>query len=172
MIKELWLKEKDKQKYLEEEQEIMRILNEKETVHEEGHYVVLYITDTRSVKRFGCRVLVDEALINDLEKILGNGSVKVVEKEEPEDEFKRVYGSYIDEMLCVPGADENTCLELMKIQRLDRIADVLEDINGALIGMGGDIEALGDCVGTAPARYVGGREYRFLRIGGSVDAGN
>lgn len=64
-----------------------------------------------------------------------------------------------------------TDFEQMQIEQLKRIADVLEDINSALISMGGDIEALGDCVGTAPPRYVGGREYKFLRIGGSVDTG-
>lgn len=64
-----------------------------------------------------------------------------------------------------------TEFEQMQIEQLKRIADVLEDINSALIGMGGDIEALGDCVGTAPARYKGERDYRFLRIGGSVDTG-
>lgn len=64
-----------------------------------------------------------------------------------------------------------TEFEQMQIEQLKRIADVLEDINGALIGMGGDIEALGECVGTAPARYKGGRDYHFLRIGGSVDTG-
>ena len=171
MIKELWLKERDKQKYLEEEQEIMRILNEKETVDEEGHNVVLYITDTRSVKRFGCRVFVDESLINDLEEILGNGSVKVVQKEGPEEEYRRMYEQYIDEMCHVPGTDENTRLELMKIQRLDRIADVLEDINGTLISMSGDIESLGECVGVIPARYTQGIDVHFLRIIGSVDTG-
>ncbi|HJB95944.1 MAG TPA: hypothetical protein H9765_10075 [Candidatus Mediterraneibacter intestinigallinarum] len=64
-----------------------------------------------------------------------------------------------------------TEFEQMQIEQLKRIADVLEDINGTLIGMGGDIEALGECVETAPPRYVGGREHHFLRIGGSVDAG-
>lgn len=62
-------------------------------------------------------------------------------------------------------------VEMMKIQRLDRIANVLEDINSALINMGGDIEALGDCVGTIPARYTQGLDVHFLRIGGSVDTG-
>ena len=37
--------------------------------------------------------------------------------------------------------------------------------------MGGDIEALGDCVGTIPARYTQGIDVHFLRIGGSVDSG-
>lgn len=62
-----------------------------------------------------------------------------------------------------------TEFEQMRIEQLKRIADVLEDINGALISMGGDIEALGDCVGVIPPRYPQGMEYKFLRIGGSVD---
>lgn len=172
MIKELWLKVGDTQKYLEEEQRIMHVLGEKEAEREEGYRVVLYIANTRNIKKLRRWVLVDEALTNDLEEILGGGSVKVVEKEEPEDEFRRVYKQYIDEMCCVPGVDENMRVELMKIQRLDRIADVLEDINGALISMGGDIEALGDCVGTIPARYTQGIDVHFLRIGGGVDSGN
>ncbi len=172
MIKELWLKVEDMQKYLEEEQRIMHVLSEKEAEREDGHQVVLYVADTRNIKKLRRWVLVDEALINDIEKILGGESVRVVQKEEPEDEFKRAYRRYIDEMCCIPGADENMRVELMKIQRLDRIADVLEDINSALIGMGGDVEALGDCVGTIPARYTQGNDVHFLRIGGSVDSGN
>lgn len=62
-----------------------------------------------------------------------------------------------------------TEFEQMQIEQLKRIADVLEDINGTLISMGGDIEALGDCVGVIPPRYPRGMEYKFLRIGGSVD---
>ena len=68
-------------------------------------------------------------------------------------------------------ADEPCNFLRYELEERDRIADVLEDINGALINMGGDIEALGECVGTAPARYKGGRDYHFLRIGGSVDTG-
>lgn len=64
-----------------------------------------------------------------------------------------------------------TEFEQMQIEQLKRIADVLEDINGALINMGGDIKALGDCVGVIPPRYTQGVEYKFLRIGGSVDTG-
>lgn len=64
-----------------------------------------------------------------------------------------------------------TEFEQMQIEQLKRIADVLEDINGTLISMGGDIEALGDCVGTIPARYTQGIDVHFLRIGGSVDTG-
>ena len=61
--------------------------------------------------------------------------------------------------------------EQMQIEQLKRIADVLEDINGTLIGMSGDIEALSECIGYEPSRYQGGEGCSFLRIGGSVDAG-
>ena len=171
MIKELWLKVENVQKYLEEEQRITHVLSEKEAEREEGCQVVVYVADTRNIKKLRRWCLVDEALINDIEQILGDETVKVVQKEEPEEEYRRMYKQYIDEMCHVPGVDENTRLELMKIRRLDRIADVLEDINSALIGMGGDIEALGDCVGTIPARYTQGIDVHFLRIGGSVDTG-
>lgn len=171
MIKELWLKVENVQRYLEEEQRIMHVLSEKEVEREDGYQVVLYVEDTRNIKKLRRWVLVDEALINDLEQILGGESVRVVQKEEPEEEFRRMYKNYIDEMCCIPGVDENMRVELMKIQRLDRIADVLEDINGTLIGMSGDIENLGDCVGIIPARYPQSVDYKFLRIGGSVDSG-
>ena len=67
--------------------------------------------------------------------------------------------------------DATTQIEVAKLAQLKRIADVLEDINGTLISMGGDIEALGDCVGTIPARYTQGIDVHFLRIGRSVDTG-
>ena len=156
MIKELWLKVENVQEYLEEEQRIMHVLSEKEAERGDGYRAVLYVASTRNIKKLRRWVLVDEVLTSNLEEILGSDSVKVVEKEEPEEEFRRMYRKYMDEMSCVPGVDENMRVELMKIQRLDRIADVLEDINGTLIGMGGDIEALGDCVGAIPARYAQG----------------
>ena len=68
------------------------------------------------------------------------------------------------------GTTDTAVTNLMICKRLDRIADVLEDINSALIGMSEPIESLAECVDVAPARY-GGREYTFLHIGGSVDAG-
>lgn len=81
------------------------------------------------------------------------------------------FEEYVKEFLEAPGADEDERLKFMELKRLDRIADVLEDINGALISMGGDIEALGDCAGTISARYTQGIDVHFLRIGGSVDTG-
>ena len=67
--------------------------------------------------------------------------------------------------------DVPTQIEVAKLAKLKRIADALEGINGALINMGGDIEALGDCVEVIPARYTQGIDLHFLRIGGSVDTG-
>ena len=64
-----------------------------------------------------------------------------------------------------------TEFEQKQIEQLKRIADVLEDINGTLISMSGDIESLGECVGVIPARYTQGIDLHFLRIGGSVDSG-
>ena len=63
-----------------------------------------------------------------------------------------------------------TEFEQMQIEQLKRIADVLEGINSTLIDMSAPIESLAECVDVSPARY-GGREYTFLHIGGSVDAG-
>ena len=84
-------------------------------------------------------------------------------------EFKE----YEQEFLEAPGTSRSERLKFMELKRLDRIADVLEDINGALINMGGDIEALGECAGYVPPRqgYVKTEGYRFLRIGGIVDTG-
>lgn len=81
------------------------------------------------------------------------------------------YREIVNEFCEVADDDDSFALEVMKIEQLKRIADVLEDINGTLISMGGDIEALGDCVGTIPARYTQGIDVHFLRIGGSVDTG-
>lgn len=82
------------------------------------------------------------------------------------------YREIIDEFCEVAGDDDSFALEVMKIEQLKRIADVLEDINGALISMGGDIEALSDCVGMIPGTVHTGKDFHFLRIGGSVDTGN
>lgn len=91
--------------------------------------------------------------------------------------MKEEYRKIVNELLGLPedaeinfeGVTDMAVTNLMICKQLDRIADVLEDINGALISMGGDIEALGDCVGVLPPRYAQGMEYKFLRIGGSVD---
>lgn len=60
------------------------------------------------------------------------------------------YREIIDEFCEVAGDDDSFALEVMKIEQLKRIADVLGDINGALISMGGDIEALSGLCGYDP----------------------
>lgn len=92
--------------------------------------------------------------------------------------MKEEYRKIINELLGLPedaeinfeGATDTAVTNLMICKRLDRIAGVLEDVNSALIEMSTPIESLAECVDIAPARY-GGREYTFLHIGGSVDAG-
>ena len=96
MIRELWLKVENVQRYLEEEQRIMHVLSEKEAEREDGYRVVLYVENTRNIKKLRRWVLVDEALINDIKQILGDETVRVVQKEEPEDEFRRTYKNYIN----------------------------------------------------------------------------
>lgn len=65
--------------------------------------------------------------------------------------------------------NDNTTIEFMKIERLERIADVLEDINSTLISMSAPIEQLSECVGYAPPRHYQKQGYNFLRIAGQVD---
>ena len=64
-----------------------------------------------------------------------------------------------------------TEFEQMQIEQLKRLTDVLEDMNGELINLGMNIEVLSDCVGTVPSRYDSKKNYKFLRIAGSVDTG-
>ena len=86
------------------------------------------------------------------------------------EEFRKMLSELVGEELEFDGFKEEFEKEGLP-HDLKRIADALEDINGALIGMGGDIEALGDCVDTIPAWYTQGIDLHFLRIGGSVDSG-
>ena len=65
-----------------------------------------------------------------------------------------------------------TEFEQMQIEQLKRIADILEDMNSALIGINGSVEELEKCVGFQPVRrrgYVNAEGFHFLRIGGQVD---
>ena len=101
-----------------------------------------------------------------------------MEKREMKEEFRKMLselvGEEIDSINFKEDFEENGLsydfvVSAIQAAQLKRIADVLEDINCTLIGMGGDIEALGDCVGVIPPRYTQGMEYKILRIGGSVD---
>lgn len=60
-------------------------------------------------------------------------------------------------------------LRIVEIERLDRIASALEDINSTLISMSAPIEQLSECVGYAPPRHYQKQGYNFLRIAGQVD---
>ena len=95
------------------------------------------------------------------------------------EEFRKMLSELVGEELEFDGFKEefekeglphDLVFRAIQAAQLKRIADVLEDINGALIGMSEPIESLAECVDVAPARY-GGREYTFLHIGGSVDSG-
>lgn len=145
MKKELWLKVSSGKEYIQKEADIMPVLRTADAGEDK---VILYCEKERSIKTLKNGVQANEELQTSFATLLGDQCVKVVEKQERQEEKT---GS------------------VNVLEALDRIADVLEDINGALIGMGGDIEALGDCIGTAPPRYVGSHEYKFLRIGGSID---
>lgn len=65
--------------------------------------------------------------------------------------------------------ESDKVLKLMEIERLDRIASVLEDINSTLISMSAPVEQLAECVGYAPPRHYQKQGYNFLRIAGQVD---
>ena len=90
--------------------------------------------------------------------------------------MKEEYRKIINELLGLPedaeiifeGATDTAVTNLMICKRLDRIADSLEDIYSALIGMSTPIESLAECVDEAlPTEYTPG--CTFLRVGGSVD---
>ena len=96
--------------------------------------------------------------------------------------MKEEYRKIANELLGLPedaeinfkGCTDTAVTNLMICKRLDRIADVLEDINSTLIGVSGSVEELEKCVAVQPARrrgYVNAEGFHFLRIGGSVDTG-
>lgn len=95
--------------------------------------------------------------------------------------MKEEYRTIVNELLGLPedaeinfkGATDTAVTNLMICKRLDRIADVLEDINSAIIDMGAPIADLAECVGYVPPQkgYVQADGYKFLRIGGGVDVG-
>ena len=92
--------------------------------------------------------------------------------------MKEEYRKIVNELLGLPedtevifkGGTDMAVTNLMICKRLDRIADALENISNTLTDMSTPIESLAECVDIVPARF-GGREYTFLHIGGSVDAG-
>ena len=96
------------------------------------------------------------------------------------EEFRKMLSELVGEELEFDGFKEefekeglphDLVFRAIQAAQLKRIADVLEDINGTLISMSGDIESLGECVGYVPSRHKAGQGTNFLRIGGSVDSG-
>ena len=67
------------------------------------------------------------------------------------------------------GIETDFVVKMMICSRLERIADVLEDINSTLISMSAPVEQLSECVGYAPPRHYQKQGYNFLRIAGQVD---
>lgn len=53
---------------------------------------------------------------------------------------------------------------VIQTKQLKRIADVLEDMNAAVIEMSADINTLSECVGYAPPKYKGEEGYKYLRV--------
>lgn len=122
MKRELWLRFNGTQEYLEKEQKILSILEEFKAV--KGDCVLIYNSNTRTVKTLKVNVEINEALLQRLTEFLDNESVKVVEKED--------YDNLSNEWIDAPGSTMKENLGFMKIKRLDRIADVLEMIDQSL----------------------------------------
>ncbi len=122
MKRELWLRFNGTQEYLEKEQKILSILEEFKAV--KGDCVLIYNSNTRTVKTLKVNVEINEALLQRLTEFLDNESVKVVEKED--------YDNLSNEWIDAPGSTMKENLGFMKIKRLDRIADVLERIDQSL----------------------------------------
>jgi DNA polymerase-3 subunit alpha len=76
--KDLWLQFPDMDDYQGKEEELLRLLGESDGMDE----VVIYVADTRQVKRLGKNrtVLAEKPLIDRLFALLGEDNVKVVEK--------------------------------------------------------------------------------------------
>lgn len=122
MKRELCLRFNGTQEYLEKEQKILSILEEFKAV--KGDCVLIYNSNTRTVKTLKVNVEINEALLQRLTEFLDNESVKVVEKED--------YDNLSNEWIDAPGSTMKENLGFMKIKRLDRIADVLERIDQSL----------------------------------------
>lgn len=122
MKRELWLRFNGIQEYLEKEQKILSILEEFKAV--KGDCVLIYNSNTRAVKTLKVNVEITEELLQRLTEFLDSESVKVAEKED--------YDNLSNEWMDAPGYTMKENLEFMKIERLDRIADVLEGIDQSL----------------------------------------
>lgn len=160
MRREVWLKVENLQQYTDNEQKIMKIL--KKYNLENNNRVVVFDEKCRNIKELKRGVDINAALIQELTIMFGKDAVKVTEKED--------YDTLAEEFAEVPGEDMEA-IEFMKIKRLDRIADALENIAFKLDALDEIQEDLDSCIGyIPPARYAppGTKGCNFFRIGGNV----
>ena len=137
MNKELWIKVSSVAEYLQNEADILSVLRAADAGEDK---VILYCEKERSIKTLRYGVQANEELQTSFATLLGDQCVKVVEKQERQEEKT---GS------------------VNVLEALDRIADSLEHIDGLLAGCVGYVP---------PRQgYVQTEGYNFLRIGGSVD---
>ena len=160
MRREVWLKVESVQQYTDNEQKIMEILGKYNL--QNSNRVMVFDEKCRSIKELKRGVDINSALIQELTIMFGEDAVKVTEKED--------YDTLAEEFAEVPGEDMGA-IEFMKIKRLDRIADVLENIASKLDALDEIQEDLDSCIGyIPPARYAPPRTKgcNFFRIGGNV----
>lgn len=70
------------------------------------------------------------------------------------------------------GIDGTESLKLMKLKRLDCIAESLKGIEDKLDSIDDSLKELNSCIGYVPPNYYHKEGYHIIRIGGSIDAGN
>lgn len=70
------------------------------------------------------------------------------------------------------GIDGTESLELMKLKRLDCIAESLKGIEDKLNSIDDSLGELNSCIGYIPPNHYQKEGYHILRIGGSIDTGN
>ena len=160
MRREVWLKVESVQQYTDNKQKIMEILGKYNL--QNSNRVMVFDEKCRNIKELKRGVDINSALIQELTIMFGKDAVKVTEKED--------YDTLAEEFAEVPGKDMEA-IEFMKIKRLDRIADALENIASKLDALDEIQEDLDSCIGyIPPARYAppGAKGCNFFRIGGNV----
>lgn len=176
MSKELWIRLKNKQSYLENEQQILDIIKDNPGEAE----VILYDQDTRGVKHINKYVDHSDSVVAMFEDIVGVNNIKVVDlkhavelNREIEQENKCDFISYVtDKMLYLDilrgmGYTTDQAIKIMIWLRLEDINDELSGC-GEFRSVSESLSELADCVGYTAQRYRGGTGCSFLRIAGEV----
>lgn len=144
MKKELWIQMENIEALQKRESELYDILES-----ERGCIpVVVYLKKERSIKRLPVNRNTSDCkkVIDDLKEMVGEGNVKVVEKQDD---------SFYEEM-----CEYKTLIE--------RIADALEGIESILGNIDDSLEDLTKCVAYIPPRYHQKEGFYTLRICGQV----